>query len=137
MEPADWYLVRKIKMLGRRELTAVIAGSIGFQGVDILASYCFVLGLRIELPFSYFLVLFPIVYLVTVLPISLGGLGVRESILVYFLHQAGVTASDAVSLSFLIYFNRVFAALIGGGSQVFSKHSNRSVWRFAKSEAEL
>jgi glycosyltransferase 2 family protein len=77
--------------------------------------------LRIHLPFSYFLILFPIVYLATVLPISIGGIGVREGVLVYFLSQSGVPTSDAISLSFLVYMNRMISALIGGGIQLMDK----------------
>ena len=63
----------------------------------------------------------PIVYISTILPVSLGGLGVREGTLVYLLAKVGVLSSDAVALSFLIHFNRVAVGSIGGITQMFWK----------------
>ncbi|MBW2532892.1 MAG: hypothetical protein JRI55_15475 [Deltaproteobacteria bacterium] len=57
------------------------------------------------------------------LPISLGGLGVREGVIVYFFVGLGVATSDAVSLSFVVYFNRILVALIGGAVQAVWKPS--------------
>ncbi len=67
----------------------------------------------------------PVTYIITTIPVSLGGLGVREGVLVYLLTQISITPSDAVTLSFLIYCNRVFVASIGGITQVFWKRGQR------------
>jgi uncharacterized membrane protein YbhN (UPF0104 family) len=69
----------------------------------------------------FFLAVFPIVYILTVLPISLGGLGVREGVFVYLLTRAGIQASDAVMVSLLIYLNRVLVNSSGAVLQIFWK----------------
>lgn len=92
-----------------------------FQSADILASFAIAKALKISVPLSFFYGIMPIVYISTILPVSLGGLGVREGILVYLLADVGVLASDAVALSFLIYFNRVVIGSIGGIIQIFWK----------------
>ena len=89
-----------------------------FQFGDILASFFLAKAINIDLPLILFLAIFPIVYILTVLPISLGGLGVREGALAYLLTSVGVLPSDAVMLSFLIYLNRVLVSLIGGALQI-------------------
>lgn len=61
-----------------------------------------------------FFVIMPLVYICTILPFSLGGLGVREGALVYLLAKMGVPASDGVALSFLIYINPVLVDSVGG-----------------------
>jgi uncharacterized protein (TIRG00374 family) len=84
------------------------------QAMDIISCFILAKALKISIPLILFFGFMPIVYLITILPISIGGLGVREGILVYLLTQVGVQSSDAVALSFLIYFNRVVVAAIGG-----------------------
>lgn len=88
---------------------------------DILGSFFLARSLHIEQPLSFFLLVMPLVYIVTSLPISLGGLGIREGGLTFFLVKAGVMASDAVLLAFLIYLNRILVALIGGLVQLMDK----------------
>lgn len=95
--------------------------SAAFQFADILASFFLARAINIDLPLILFLAVFPIVYILTVLPISLGGLGVREGALAYLLTRVGVLPSDAVMLSFMIYLNRVFVSLIGGALQIVWK----------------
>jgi len=102
-------------------MTVVFLLSALFQFADILASFFLARAVNIDVPLLLFLAIFPIVYILTVLPISLGGLGVREGTLAYLLTRVGVLPSDAVMLSFLIYLNRVFVSLIGGALQVFWK----------------
>jgi uncharacterized membrane protein YbhN (UPF0104 family) len=89
-----------------------------FQSSDIVASYCLAKAILIDLPLVVFFVIIPIVYLSTILPISLGGLGIREGVLTLLLTRIGIQSSDAVTLSFLLYLNRVFIGLIGGAIQI-------------------
>lgn len=86
---------------------------------DILASYCMSKAISLNLPLIVLFVVIPIVYITTVIPISLGGLGVREGVLTLLLARVGIQASDAVTFSLAIYLNRVIVALIGGLFQVF------------------
>jgi hypothetical protein len=53
------------------------------------------------------------VYLATVLPISPGGLGVREGTLVIVLAQFGLAASDAALLAVAVFLNRVAVGAVG------------------------
>lgn len=89
-----------------------------FQASEIFIYFYFGHVMKINVPFAFYLFVIPLVYLATVLPISLGGIGVRESVLVWFLNIAGIPASEAVLLAFLVYLNRVVVGAIGGGIQV-------------------
>ena len=55
-----------------------------------------------------------IVSLAQSLPISIAGLGVREGVYVYLLHQLGVSTSMALALSLVIFAMQVAMALTGG-----------------------
>jgi uncharacterized protein (TIRG00374 family) len=91
--------------------------STAFQASEIFIYFYFGHVMQIDVPFFFYLFVIPLVYLATVLPISLGGIGVREGVLVWFLSIAGIPASDAVLLAFLVYLNRVLVGVIGGGVQ--------------------
>jgi len=56
-----------------------------------------------------------IVVLFTVLPISIGGLGVREGVLVLTLAGFGISASNALALSLLVFATTILAPGFAGG----------------------
>ena len=109
---------QSLKLLKGKSLVLVLILSSLFQLMDIFVSYILSRALGINLGFSVFFTIIPLVYLVTILPISLGGLGVREGAFAFLLAKFGVSASVAITLSFLIYFNRVLLAGIGGCVQL-------------------
>ena len=77
-------------------------------------------GLGISVPAYVFFAVAPLVYIATMLPISLGGLGLREGSFVYLLSLFGVHSSSAIMLALLIYLNQVILAVSGGVIQLFS-----------------
>ena len=93
---------------------AVLVLSALFQAADIAVAFLLSQAIGLAVPLPVFFAIIPFVYLATLLPISLGGLGVREGALVFLLSGLGVATSDAVTLSFLIYLNRVVVGGIGG-----------------------
>ena len=99
-------------------LARILVLSAVFQGGDIAVTFLLARALDLDVPFVALLGVVPLVYLATVLPISLGGLGVREGTLAFLLARYGVAASDAITLSFLVYLNRVLVGSIGGGMQL-------------------
>lgn len=60
-------------------------------------------ALGVKLPLLTFVVLVPIIFFVSVLPISVSGLGVREVAFVSLLSLVGVSAERAFTLSLLLY----------------------------------
>lgn len=97
-----------------RTFLVVLVLSSFFQSVDIFACFLFSKAIGIQLSLPIFFGIVPLVYLATVLPISLGGLGVREGAFVFLLSIFGVGTTEAITLSFLIYFNRVIYGAGGG-----------------------
>jgi uncharacterized protein (TIRG00374 family) len=95
-------------------LVFAFALSLAFQLTDIAVTYLLAHAVGIALPFIYFLATVPIVYLVTILPVSLGGLGVREGTFVFLLSKFDVAPTDAIILSFLVYFVRMSVGSLGG-----------------------
>jgi uncharacterized protein (TIRG00374 family) len=99
-------------------LFKVLAVAIGFQTTDIIAHFLLAQAIHLHIPIAAFFAIIPIVYLALMVPVSLGGLGVREGVMVFLLSRLGVSTSDAVTLSFLVYLNRLLVGGIGGGMQL-------------------
>jgi uncharacterized protein (TIRG00374 family) len=126
-------MFRKIKFLKR------FAGSIlGFS--DVLDSYkrkgktvaiCFVysilgnictfisfffisLALNIKIGFLSYMFIVPTTWTVSNIPITLGGMGVRESTLVLLLKEFGVSASSALTFSLIVLLANILIAIAGG-----------------------
>ena len=109
-----------IKRLRALHLLGGLALSVVFQTFDILATYAIGQALSLEVSMQTLLIAMPIVYLATVLPISPGGLGVREATLVIVLAQFGLSAPDAALLAVTVFLNRVAIGLVGAGQHLAS-----------------
>ncbi len=66
--------------------------------------YHYLVAQQLKIPISYLqlLVFIPIIVVVTLLPISLGGLGLKEGLWVYLFNRIGLTAEQALLLSLVI-----------------------------------
>jgi glycosyltransferase 2 family protein len=71
------------------------------------------LGFDRTVGFTAILAFFPVVAIVQTLPVTIGGLGVREGALYVFLHPLGVEAEQAISLGVLVYACTLIVSLIG------------------------
>ena len=72
-------------------LLSVMAISLAYQGLQILTIYVLALSLDIDVPLVYYFIFIPIVLAVSMVPISLNGLGVRELTWVILFAQVGVS----------------------------------------------
>ena len=80
----------------------------------ILVRYLIALALGVHLPIWYFLLFIPIISLVTSVPITLSGLGVREGAYVYLFSQVGVEGPSAISMSLTFNGLRLIGGALGG-----------------------
>jgi uncharacterized protein (TIRG00374 family) len=72
-----------------------------------------------EVPMAVYGVAVPMVALLTLLPVSLSGMGVREAGMVLFLRPVGVPAGAAVTVAFLWFCGQTAAGLAGAGVYLF------------------
>lgn len=107
-----------LSTLSNRTLWLVLVLSILFQVLDIAATFLLSRAIGMQVPIYAYFVIIPLTYLVLVLPVSLGGLGLREGTLVFLLSRFGAHETTAVLLSFLIYLNRMLVGCIGGFVQL-------------------
>ena len=98
----------------RRLLGTVALISLVFHLTQVGAQYVLALAAGARLPFSYCLIFHPAIAVMTALPVSVNGLGVREGGYLYFLTRVDVDDSIAVTLSLLAFGATVVCGLVGG-----------------------
>ncbi len=85
-------------------------------------------ALNVSVPFWYLMVCIPLVTLVSSLPLSFGGLGIREGSYVLFLSLVGVSQNEALAIS-LVWTALVFGAGLVGGLVLFMSPDTRTRFR--------
>lgn len=96
----------------------VLAGgtalSILVQVFSVATLWCVGVSLGLDIPIAYYCILGPMVSLLTLLPISVNGMGVREFGTYLFLAELGVDENTSNTLAFLWFGVNVAVSLMGG-----------------------
>jgi uncharacterized membrane protein YbhN (UPF0104 family) len=87
--------------------------SIMVQVLTVLAVFILSNGLHLEISLLLLLVFLPIIILISILPVSISGLGLREGAFVFLLGSIGLPAEKSLTLS-IAWFLSVFVAGIWG-----------------------
>lgn len=103
-----------LRRIGIADLLLALVLSIAFQLIDIVVVHAIGRALGIDLGLPILLITMPLVHLATVLPLSPGGLGVREGTMALVLAQSGVSSSAAALLALTVFLNRVLVGAVGG-----------------------
>jgi uncharacterized membrane protein YbhN (UPF0104 family) len=97
----------------KRTLLKAFFLSLVLQTISIGMIYLVALGIGQRLTFPALFVFVPIIMTVITLPISISGLGVRESAFVLLFGLVGVPAQESVAVSFLWFLSVAAASLTG------------------------
>ena len=107
-----------VSILSYREspasLAAVVLISFLYQSTAYVAVYILSLSLGMEISVIYFFIFIPIISVISMIPISLNAIGVRETAFVYCFKWAGVPESQALALSLLFFSLMVLLSILGG-----------------------
>lgn len=110
----------------RRLLAIVLLLAFAFQLNVVVINKIYTLALGIDVSFALLLVIIPLIYLTEALPISINGLGVRESAFAFFFVMNGLTVEQGVAVSLLIVAERYVLGLLGGSLLLASVLSSRA-----------
>ena len=102
--------------------TLILTFSLTFlvQITRILTYYFVALAFSVSIPFIYFLLFIPIIMLVIMIPITIGGLGVREGTFVTFFNLVGMSINNGIIISFISSFIDILITIfLGGGAYLF------------------
>jgi len=118
----DMYYFRRHKniILGNFCLSLLI------QIISPVTFYIIALALGIKsLDIMYFFIFLPIIGAITLLPITIGGLGLRDASTVFFFSKAGLAKDLAFSMSLISFFFLLVWGSIGGLYYVLTIHYRR------------
>jgi glycosyltransferase 2 family protein len=97
----------------KRVLGKAFVLSLVIQLTGIFAVYLLAQGMGQHIPFIAFLIFLPLIILFTTIPISISGLGIRESAFVLFFGLLGIKAEVATALSLSWFLTTSTGSLIG------------------------
>ncbi|MDZ7841472.1 MAG: lysylphosphatidylglycerol synthase transmembrane domain-containing protein [Gammaproteobacteria bacterium] len=104
--------------LAYRESPAVVVYSfvlsILLQLIRIVGVYAMARALDIDIPLVYYLVLVPLSMILIMLPLSVGGFGLREGVFIGLFALAGMSKVDAFALGFATSLTDIILSLLGG-----------------------
>lgn len=105
-------LVQAVERCGWRALGGALLVSLLFNLIQIAWWAVTGRALDLDIPFSYYLLVVPIMSLALLVP-SIGGLGVRENLAPALFAGAGISAVQAVALTLLVFGLERIASLLG------------------------
>jgi len=80
-------------------LAAAFVGAVFVQAALVLFYFAVAYALRLDVAFWDLAVVIPVSFVVQLLPVSVGGFGVRETFFSYYFHRIGQPIEDAILLS--------------------------------------
>ena len=80
----------------------------------IIGYYVLSRGLGMTVPIGYFFLFVPLATVVSMLPVSLAGLGIREGAFVFLFAKAGASKEEALTLSLMWFAIMAAVSLVGG-----------------------
>lgn len=104
--------------------------SIICQTLAILAAYSLALAINLKLAPVYFFMVLPMIWIITMVPLSINGLGIREGAFVFFFTKVGMSESAALLLSFLNFSQLIILGLIGGIVYLVGQVSHTGVTQY-------
>ncbi len=117
-----WHTYSKnLPLLAGNVLLAII-----YQGIGVLMFYLLAQGLRLPIGFFDWAWIVGALTLALFLPLTIGGLGVREGTLMGLLAMYGCPKETAVALSFVAFSFVLMLAIIGAGLSFALKASRKS-----------
>ncbi len=99
---------------GWRAVVQALAISLLFNLVNILINFLCGRAVGIDLPLGYFFITAPLISISLMVPVSIGGVGVRDWTVVALFGSAGVSSNAAASMSLSMYAVSAAAGLVGG-----------------------
>ncbi|MFA5411252.1 MAG: lysylphosphatidylglycerol synthase transmembrane domain-containing protein [Candidatus Omnitrophota bacterium] len=99
--------------------------SLLIQALSPLSFYFVALSLGVKINIVYFFIFLPIIGAIILLPISIGGLGLRDASTIFFFAKAGVSKDLSFAMSLLSFSFVIICGALGGLVYVLTIHHRR------------
>jgi uncharacterized membrane protein YbhN (UPF0104 family) len=108
-------IYRAVTDCGPRAIAQALGISLVFNLLLVTLNYLVARAVGVDIAFTYFWLFVPLLSVTLMLPISIGGLGVREGMAVILFTQASVDEAAAVAASLGVYMvSTMLPGLLGG-----------------------
>jgi glycosyltransferase 2 family protein len=119
---------------------AVLLGSLLISLINqllvIAVTWILALGLRLNISLSYFMIFVPVITLISMIPISLNGMGLREYAFMSLFGSIGILPASCIALGLLSSIVIILSSLPGGVIYIFLKNRT-DVQQLAEFESEF
>jgi glycosyltransferase 2 family protein len=110
----DWLRSFRLRKMHPGILAGVFLVSFLIQFIDVLSFYVVATAIQIPVKLTDLLLFVPLLYLAILLPVSLNGIGVRETVFVMFSGIWGISSTNAVAFSLTVFTLGLAGSLLGG-----------------------
>lgn len=97
----------------RKDAVVALAAALVYQLLVVASVYCAFHVVDVRVPNAAILAYVPAVAMAQVVPITIGGLGVREGLLAFLFHPLGVPTGRAVAIGLLWYGMTLLVSVLG------------------------
>lgn len=111
--PVNYFMTKRLFVLFLPVFTSTTLYAFIVQFMQLVAALCIVLSLTASPDMADYLTLFLISSVVAVLPVSIGGIGVRELTFLYGFEIIGRDVNTAVTFSMIFFMITAVSSLIG------------------------
>jgi uncharacterized protein (TIRG00374 family) len=111
----------------RRALGQAFGLSLLLQALIIVTYYLIGAGLNLGVPLMYFFLFVPLITCLSMLPVSVAGLGIREGGVIYFFAKVGVPAAAALGMSLVWFSLTVVVSGLGGLAFLLDSHAAKRI----------
>jgi hypothetical protein len=125
----SWYACLRAYRESPARLFSSLAFALGIQVCAFSINLCTAHALDLSISAWQLWLSLPLITLITLLPISIGGFGVREGSYVFLLGLTGTPAADALVLSLSVYILLTLVTAVGAGISLLFISSTGSTLR--------
>jgi len=110
-------------IMGKNKSILLISLLISFINQFLIISVVWItaVGLDLKIPFAYFLIFVPVITLISMIPISLNGMGLREYAFMSLFSAIGVAPASSIALGVVTSALLILSSLPGGIVYMFFK----------------
>lgn len=108
-----------------RAISGTLAFSLCSRVVWTLAAYCVGRGVGVGLSWEQYFLIVPLIELIRMIPLTQGGLGLREGAFILYMAPYGVPREEALAVSLLAYAIFLLNASLGGAIFVLRRGAAR------------
>ncbi|HEY5730620.1 MAG TPA: lysylphosphatidylglycerol synthase transmembrane domain-containing protein [Anaerolineales bacterium] len=119
----DWVHSFRFKVNHPGALAGVFLISFLIQFLDVFSFRLIASAIQLNVRFTDLLLFVPLLYLAILLPLSVNGIGIRESVFVIFASSWDITSADAVAFSLTVFALNLAGSLVGGVIYWFDRPS--------------